>query len=221
MDRPDPGNRRQPDPVLLADGGAGTGTGGTVVGLTTRDGVVLTADTRTSSDTVVSSADVRKIAQVHPTAAVGSTADLGTARSVVETARSEVDRHETRRGEPMDVSALATFVAGELRSRSGPAVAFVLGGVDDRGPHVFTLGPEGAALEDEYAAVGSGGDLAYGVLDAEETDSLTMAEGRRIAGRAVESATRRDVRTGVGVQVAEITAAGVDVRRYESVEDVP
>lgn len=212
--------RRQATDGYRTDG-SGAASGGTLVATTASDGVVLAADTRTADGTAVSSEAVQKIAAVHPTAALGSTGDVGAAQSFVRAVRSEVDGYETSRGEPMDVSALGTFVAEELRSPSAPDATFVLGGVDDEGPHVFTVSAESGVTEAEYTAVGSGQQLAYGVLDAENPASGSTADARRVAGRAMESAVGRDVETGGGVHVAEVTADGVTVERHDSVDALP
>lgn len=219
MDRIHPPNRGRPGRVVVADGSGARG--GTLVALPAGEGVLMIADTRTGRDAHVRSEAARKIAQVHPTAAMGSTGDLGAAQSFLRAVRSEADRYGTRRGEPMDVPALARSAATELRARAGSTGTFVLGGVDDDGTHVFTLDPEGGALEEEYVAVGTGREVAYGVLDAEELESLEMGEARRIAGRVLERVAERDPRTGRGVDVAEITSGGVDVRRYDSVDELP
>lgn len=206
-------------PRYRADG-RGSRSGGTLVGLTTRSGALLAADTRTSEGTSISSENIQKITQIHPTAAIGSTDNLGTVQSFLRAIRSEVDLYGTRRDEPMDMTALSAFAAGELRSVSPPDATFILGGVDEHGSHVFTLSRDEGALEDTYAATGSGRQIAYGVLDAEGTESLSMAEARRVAVRAIKSAVERDVGTGGGLHCAEITDAGVDVEEYESFDDI-
>lgn len=201
----------------LTDGGSETA--GTLVGVATRAGVLLAADTRTSQGTVVRSERVQKLAQVHPTAAMGSPDHLGVMQSFVRTIRLEADRYETERGDPMTLPELSTVAAEKLRAKS-EAGTFVLGGVDDDGPHVFCLCPDGGVLEDESVVVGSGREVAAGVLEADTMDSLTMAEARRVAGRALSSSAERDALTGVGVRVAEITAAGVETTDYESIDEL-
>lgn len=219
MDRDSSEYQLSLEPVCRADG-HGSESGGTLIGLTTKDGVVMAADTRTSRGRVVRSERVQKISEVHRSAALGSTGDLGAVRSLVRAITSEADRYETSHGEPMDMTALSTVVATELRERSGPDATFLLGGLDDDGSHVFILGQQGSALDETHAAVGSGRRLAYGMLDAEDLQSLTMVEARRLAGRAIQRAAERDIQTGVGVQVAEISEDGVDINRYDSVEEL-
>lgn len=182
--------------------------------------MLLVADTRTSEGPLISSENTQKIIQIHPTAAIGSTGDLGTVQSFLRAIRSEVDLYGTRRDGPMDMTALSAYAARELRSASPPDATFILGGVDDHGSHVFTLGRDKGALEDSYAVAGSGRQIAYGVLDAEGTESLSMAEARRVAVRAIKSAVERDVGTGGGFYIAEISDAGVNIKKHESLDDI-
>lgn len=215
MDRP---NRQVVESLPLTDG-HGAGTGGTLLGLTTNEGVLVAADTHTSRGDVVRSEDVQAIHQVHPTAVLGSTGDLGAVQSFIRTIRAEADRYETANDEPMEIPTLATVAVTKLRETTIPDATFLLGGVGDS-PHVFTLSREKGILGDAYAAIGSGREVVYGVLDAEAPQSPTMSEARRLAGRAIESAAERDIRTGVGVQIAEISGDGVEMSRYDSVEEL-
>jgi len=198
--------------------GRGAGSGGTLVGVTTTDGVLLVADFRTSRGTTVAGT-VRKIEPVGSTTVLGSTDDLGTVQSFVRAVRFEANRYETDRGEPMPLQTLGTAASEALRDEPDPTATFVLGGVDGEGPHVFTIDPDGGLLEDSYVAAGTGREMAYGVLDAEVTELLTMAEARQIAGNALEVATERDALTGIEFQAAEITSEGVDICRYESLDE--
>ncbi|SFC36360.1 proteasome endopeptidase complex, beta component Threonine peptidase. MEROPS family T01A [Halobiforma haloterrestris] len=205
----------------LATDGAGSGDegGGTLVALASRDGVLMAADTRVSDGTVVTGERARKLEKVHPTAAMGSADGLGSVRSIVRAVRSAADRYESERGRPMTMPALGNAAAAEIRSESD-AGAFVLGGVDDDGPQVFHLHPDGGVFEEDHVAIGSGREVAAGVLEAETTDSLAMTEAREIVARALESGAERDTGTGFGVYVAEITAEGVDLKERESIAEL-
>lgn len=196
------------------------GSGGTLVGLAGENGVVLAADTRASRGATVSSESVQKLVAVHPTAAMGSTDDLGAARAFVRAVRAEADRQELEHGEPMGLTALATFAVGRLRSGDAPNATFVLGGVDDEGVHVLSLSSDEGAVEAPFVAVGSGRQVAYGVLDDAGPGSLAMAEARRVVVRALATAAARDGRTGVGVTIAEVTADGVDLETHDSVDEL-
>ncbi|WP_265109942.1 proteasome subunit beta [Halosolutus halophilus] len=195
--------------------------GGILVGVRTTDdtdGVVLAADTRTSRDAVVTSDEVRKIAPIRPFAAIGSTTHLGDAEPFVHALRAEVDRYEDRHGRHMTVPALATFAGRELRSRPSLDATFVLGGVDEAGSHVFTVGADEGVVEADYAAEGSGHQVAYGVLDRGYGDSLALGEARDLVVDAIESAGERDPRTGPAVHLVELVDGRLDSDRYDSVD---
>jgi len=211
---------RWPTEATLRTDGGSPARGGTLVGLTTSDGVLLAADSRTSRGTTVAGDRVRKIEQVHPTAALGSTDHLGAVQSFVRTVRVEANRYETDRGEPMSLSALGTIASEALQAGPSPTPTVVLGGVDGEGPHLFTVDPEGGRLEDRPLAVGTGRAVASGVLEARAADSPTATEARRLAGAALAAATERDARTGTGVHVADVTADGVAISRYGSTDEL-
>lgn len=207
------------DATFRTDGG-GPARGGTLVGLTTTDGVLLGADSRTSRGTTVAGDRVRKIEQVHPTAVLGSTDHLGAVQSFVRTVRVEANRYEMDRGEPMSLSALGTTASEALQAGPSPTPSVVLGGVDEEGPHLFTVDAEGGLLEDRYVAAGSGRETASGVLEARATGTPTADEARRLAGAALAAATERDALTGIEVHVADVTADGVSIRRHESSDEL-
>jgi proteasome beta subunit len=185
-------------------------TGTTTVGLVAGDGVVLAADRRASvgGGRFVTNKDATKIEQVHPTAALTIAGSVGGAQSYLRSLRAETSLYENRRGEPMDVDALATMASNMIR---GLPVHPILAGVDATGPHLYTLDSGGGVMEDRYAATGSGMQLAYGVLEGGANRDLTLAAAEDLALRAVESATERDTASGNGATVARITGDGVTI----------
>ena len=202
------------DAARVAGGADGTvtKTGTTTVALAARDGVVLAADMRASlGGRFVSNKDMRKVEAVHPTAALTISGTVGGAQAFVRSLRAEVELYRTRRGEEMSVNALATVAGNFLR---GGQFMFqpILGGVDERGSHVYTLDGAGGVMCDDYAASGSGMQLAYGVLEGRYDGEMDVADARRLAVDAIGSAVERDTASGDGVTVAEITG---DVRESD------
>ncbi|MDQ2052575.1 proteasome subunit beta [Natronolimnohabitans sp. A-GB9] len=208
---------RRGDRNYRTDGGT---DGGVLVGVRTTAVVLLAADTRTSRGGVVTSDETRKLEAVHPSAAIGSPGALGDTASVVRELRAEVDRYEDRHGHRMRVPTLATVAGRKLRSRTPPGATFVLGGVDETGSYVFTVGGEEGVLEADYAAEGSGREAAAGVLDRRYEESLSLETTRSIVADALESAVERDARTGPAVDLAEIREGGVTGKRYDSIDAI-
>lgn len=186
-------------------------TGTTTVGLTADEGVVMATDMRaTLGGRFVSSKDVQKVEQIHPTAALTIAGTMSGAQALISSLRAEANLYEARRGERMSMTALSTVVANSLRDQRYPCQPIV-GGVDETGPHVYEYDAGGGVMEDEYAALGSGMQLAYGVLEQEYTTGLPLDAASDIAAKAVRSAIERDTASGNGVYLAEITNDGVNI----------
>lgn len=199
------------------DGKTELKTGTTTVGLTTAEGVVLAADRRASAGNMVASKNARKILQVHSSAALTISGSVSAAQSLVESLRAEVRLYETRRDTTMSLDALANVTANRLRSGNFQIVQPVLGGVDDEGTHIYSIGPGGSVMEEAYAASGSGLPFALGVLEGEYDEEASVDDAQTTATRAVQSAIERDTASGNGLSLATITEDGVDIDSYDRV----
>ena len=196
-------------------------TGTTTIGIATDDGVVIATDMRASlGGRFVSNKDVQKVEQIHPTAALTLVGSVGGAQSFIRTLRAEASLYETRRGEPMDIDALATLAGNFARGGPFRAIHPILGGVDEEGSHVYSIDPAGGVVKDDYTVTGSGMQVAYGTLESEYEEGLSIEEATSLAARAVESAVERDTGSGNGVYLATITGDGVDIRGHKDFDEV-
>jgi proteasome beta subunit len=84
----------------------------------------------------------------------------------------------------------------------------IVAGVVDK-PVLYTLDPLGSVLPDEYAAVGTGAEMALGVLDPQFKANMTEDEAVDLAKKAVRSAALRDSASGDGLDVMVITKDGI------------
>ena len=74
----------------------------------------------------------------------------------------------------------------------------IVGGVVDK-PVMYTLDPLGSVLPDEYAAVGTGAEMALGVLDPQFKPNMSKDDAINLAKRAVRAAALRDSASGDGL----------------------
>ena len=213
-------NPYEPELGSLPDGNrdeeAVNKTGTTTIGIATEDGVVVATDKRASlGGRFVSNKNVQKVEQIHPTAALTLVGSVGGAQSFIRTLRAEVNLYEARRGKEMSMQALATL-AGNF-ARGGPFIAInpVLGGVDDEGTHVYSIDPAGGVMQDDYTVTGSGLTVAYGTLEDRYEEDMSLEEAQQVAGAGIKAAAERDTGSGNGVVLAEITADGVDIDRFD------
>ncbi len=195
-------------------------TGTTTVGITTDEGVVVATDRRASfGGRFVANKNVVKAEQIHPNAAMTLVGSVGGAQSFIDHVRAEASLYEARRGEDMSIEALATL-AGNL-CRGGPffQIMPILGGVDEKGSHVYTIDPAGGVMQDEYTVSGSGMQLAYGHLEQAYHNDMTMDEAREAARGAIGSASERDAASGNGLILVNITTDGVEIEKYDELPE--
>ena len=83
----------------------------------------------------------------------------------------------------------------------------IVGGVVDN-PTIYTLAPLGSVLPDEYAAVGTGAEMALGVLDPQFKENMNEKDAIELATKAVRSATMRDSFSGDGIDILVVNKDG-------------
>jgi proteasome beta subunit len=109
----------------------------------------------------------------------------------------------------MPVSAATRLTANMLfQNRGALMVQALVGGVDDTGPHLFSIDPLGSVSEESCIATGSGSPVAYGVLESQFHEGLTVQEGIVVAAQAIFSAMKRNAYTGDSFAVVVIDESG-------------
>lgn len=178
--------------------------GTTIVGLVADGGVVLASDRRASAGGMVSSKRARKVFRVGDRAGLAFTGAVSGAQTLVPRLENELRLYELRRGRRMSVTALAGLAGGLMREeRFG--VQHLLGGVDADGPRLYGFDAGGAAIEHAFAADGSGGPTAYGLLEADYEAGMPLDAARSLAARSVAAACERDLASGNGLRIATFT----------------
>jgi proteasome beta subunit len=181
--------------------------GTTTVALACKDGVVLATDRRATMGFYVASKTAKKLFKIddHLAATVaGSVADT---QRVIDSLQAEINIFKVRNGVPMHVKAAANLLSTILfDARQYPYfMEAIVGGVDDSGPQLYSLDPVGSLISDKFIATGSGGPIAYGLLEDSFSDDLTVKDAIPLVIRATRSSMERDAASGNGFDVAYIT----------------
>ncbi|MGE4117991.1 MAG: proteasome subunit beta [Candidatus Nitrosocosmicus sp.] len=184
--------------------------GATAVGITYHDGVLLAAEKRISYGNFVVNKNTKKTFNVteHVGAAcAGMVADMQVLVRQVS-ALSKIRKLETRRNvEPNSVAKLMSVIMFERRYF--PLLTqVVVGGVTTGKPEIYTLDPLGSVLPDRYAAVGTGAEMALGVLDAEFTENMDEEKAKDLALKSIKSSIQRDSASGDGIDLLIISKNG-------------
>ena len=190
--------------------------GATAVGITYNDGVLLAAEKRVSYGNFVVNKNTKKTFDVtdHVGAAcAGMVADMQVLVRQVS-ALSKIRKLETRRNvEPNSVAKLMSVIMFERRYF--PLLTqVVVGGVTTGKPEIYTLDPLGSVLPDRYAAVGTGAEMALGVMDAEFSEDFDEEKATNLALKAIRSSIQRDSASGDGIDILIINKNGKSENSY-------
>jgi proteasome beta subunit len=90
----------------------------------------------------------------------------------------------------------------------------VVGGVTTGKPEIYTLDPLGSVLPDRYAAVGTGAEMALGVMDAEFNENLDEEKATNLALKSIRSSIQRDSASGDGIDILIINKNGKSENSY-------
>jgi proteasome beta subunit len=181
--------------------------GATTIGLVYSDGVILASEKRVSYGSMVMSRTVKKVFRISDrigAACAGLVSDMQILAREVE-AQAQLFEFDAKR--PMTVQSAAKVMSNILFGRRLiPLITqTIVGGMDDEGPSIYVLDVIGSVLPDKYAAVGSGAQIATGVLEEEYKDGMSQQDAKALVLRAIKSAVRRDIMSGDGVDLLTIT----------------
>jgi len=184
--------------------------GTTTIGVVCKDGVILASDTRVTMGFYVAHKQGKKIYKIDDHLAMTISGAVADAQRTVDILTANAQLYRLNVARPLPISSAARLIANLLFSaRYAPLLAQVLiGGVDDTGPHVFSLDPLGSLTEEKCVATGSGSPVAYGVLEDKYKEDTSIGEFLPIIVKAVESAMKRDAASGDGFNVAVIDEKG-------------
>jgi proteasome beta subunit len=180
--------------------------GATAIGISYSEGIILAAEKRVSYGNFVVNKNTKKTFPVteHVGAAcAGMIADMQVLVRQV-TALAKIRKLETKRVVATNSIAKLMSVIMFERRFFPLLTQVVVGGIQER-PQIYTLDPLGSVLPDDYAAVGSGAEMALGVMDAEFTQDLSEEKARNLVIKAIKSSIQRDSSSGDGIDLLTIT----------------
>ncbi|MCW4033762.1 MAG: archaeal proteasome endopeptidase complex subunit beta [Candidatus Bathyarchaeota archaeon] len=185
--------------------------GATTIGLVFDNGVILASEKRATWGSMIMSKTVKKVFTISEqvgVACAGLISDMQVLSREVE-AQAKLFTLNAKR--PMSVKAASKVMSNVLFNRRMiPLITqTIVGGMTGDKPEIYVLDLLGSLLPDEYAAVGSGAQMATGVLEQGYKDNMTQEDAKALVLKAIRSAVRRDTMSGDGVDILIVTKDGI------------
>jgi len=183
--------------------------GATAVGITFDGGVVFASEKRIAYGNFLVSKSTKKTFKITPkvgATCAGLVADMQIL-SLQIAALAKIRNMELKRDIPPN--SIAKMMSNMMYERRFfPLLTQVIvGGVVGK-PSIYTLDPLGSVLPDEYAAVGTGAEMALGVLDPQFKEKLSEQEAVDLAKKSIRTAIMRDSFSGDGIDLLVINNQG-------------
>jgi len=184
--------------------------GTTTIGVVCEDGVILASDSRVTMGFYVAHKQGKKVYQIDEHLAMTIAGSVADAQKAVDILTLNARLYRINLGRPLPISSAARLLSNLLFSaRYVPLLAQVLvGGVDDTGPHVFSIDPFGSLTEEKVVSTGSGSPVAYGILEDKFREGAPVKEMLPVIVKAVNAAMKRDAASGDNFNVAVIDSKG-------------
>lgn len=186
--------------------------GATTIGVVCSDGVILASEKRVSYGTFVVSRVGKKVFRITESIGAACAGLVSDMQILVREVEAYANLFKLDVGRSISVKSAAKMMSNLLFSRRlFPLITqTVVAGIDEEGSALFVLDVLGSNIPDKYTAVGSGAEIAIGVLEERYKDGMTVKEGKELVTTAIKSAISRDAMSGDGIDFLVITRDGIE-----------
>lgn len=185
--------------------------GATTVGVVCSDGVILASEKRVSYGYMVMSKVGKKVFKITDRIGAACAGLVSDMQILVREVEAYANLFNLDAGRPIAVKSAAKVMSNLLFSRRLlPLITqTIVGGIDEEGASIYILDVLGSLIPDKFAAVGSGAEIAVGVLEEGFKDEMTVKEAKDLVTRSIKSAISRDIMSGDGADFLTITKEGI------------
>jgi proteasome beta subunit len=185
--------------------------GATTVGVVFKDGVILASEKRVSYGYLIVSKTGKKVFKISDHVGAACAGLVSDMQELIREVSAYGNLFSLDVGRPISVRSAAKLMSNLLFSRRlAPLITqTIVGGFDDEGPSLYSLDPLGSVLPDKYTVVGSGTEIAMGVVEEGFKENMDLEAAKELVIRGMKSAISRDIMSGDGVDFLIITKDGI------------
>lgn len=190
--------------------------GTTLVAAEFPGGVVIGADSRTSTGTYVANRVSNKITRITDSVYCCRSGSAADTQALADIVSYRMSMHEVEMGRPASVKTVAnTFREMCYQYRDDLSAGILCAGYDRvHGGQIFSIPIGGMLVRQKVSAGGSGSTYIYGFLDSDYKPDFTEQQCVDFIRKAVSLAIHRDGSSGGVCRVAIIKAEGVERRTF-------
>lgn len=206
----EPGCPYRLDDVMSAERAVSTGT--TIMAVEYDGGVVLCADSRTSTGDYVANRASRKISQVHDKIFVCRSGSAADTQALTGFVQNYLGMHAVELGRLPTVNTCANlFKIFAYNNKDNLTAGLIVAGWDEkRGGQVYSIPLGGTLLRQPCTIGGSGSMYITGLVDAKYRPGMSKAECLEFVRLCVAHAMSRDGSSGGVIRTVCVDAKGIE-----------
>lgn len=186
-------------------------TGTTIMAIKYSGGVLVGADSRTSSGTYIPSRVTDKLTPLAEKIFVCRSGSAADTQVISDHVRANLSMYSHLENSVPSVQRAAMLASSIIYRNPRMLAGLIVAGYDDA-PRIFDISLGGSVVEQEWTIGGSGSAFIYGFCDVNWRVGMSLEEGIQFIKQAVSCAIKRDNVSGGCVRISAITADGV--QRY-------
>ncbi|XP_075764180.1 proteasome subunit beta type-6 [Pelodiscus sinensis] len=187
-------------------------TGTTIMAVEFDGGVVIGADSRTTTGSYVANRVTDKLTPIHDRIFCCRSGSAADTQAIADAVAYQLGFHSIELDEPPLVhTAASLFKEMCYRYREDLTAGIIVAGWDRRkGGQVFSVPMGGMMVRQPFSVGGSGSSYIYGFVDASYKPGMNQEECLRFTANALALAMDRDGSSGGVIRLAAITEQGVE-----------
>mmetsp|Transcript_25914 Transcript_25914/g.73451 ORF Transcript_25914/g.73451 Transcript_25914/m.73451 type:complete len:221 (+) Transcript_25914:625-1287(+) len=196
--------------------------GTSIMAVAFNGGVVLGADSRTSTGTYIANRVSDKLTGVHDRVYCCRSGSAADTQAISDIVRTQLSNHATELGRlPAVKTAASLFQRYCYEYKDRLMAGIICAGYDEiEGGSVYSIPLGGACIKQPFAIGGSGSTYIYGLCDSMWRPDMTREETRNFVKTALSHAMARDGSSGGVIRTVVIDKNGVD-RDFTPGDKVP
>ncbi|XP_078438204.1 N-terminal nucleophile aminohydrolases (Ntn hydrolases) superfamily protein [Wolffia australiana] len=204
------------DPLLDMDLNAPHSMGTTIIGVSYNGGVVLGADSRTSTGMYIANRASDKISHLTDNVYICRSGSAADTQIISDYVRYFLHQHTIQQGQPATVKVAANLVRlMAYQNKDMLQAGMIVGGWDKyEGGQVYSVPIGGTILKQPFAIGGSGSSYLYGFMDQAWKEGMTKDEAEKLVVKAASLAMARDGASGGVIRTVIINEEGVTRNYY-------
>lgn len=179
--------------------------------VTFKDGVILGADSRTTTGAYIANRVTDKLTRVHEKiwcCRSGSAADT---QAIADIVQYHLDLYTAQYGEPSTKTAAAVFKELCYENKDNLTAGIIVAGYDEKNKgEVYSIPLGGSMHKQKYAIAGSGSTFIYGYCDKNFKDDMTKDETINFMKNSLSQAIKWDGSSGGVIRMVVLTKEGAE-----------